>query len=165
MERKISKILKEWKESKSRLPLLLHGARQVGKTYTLLQFGKSDFQNVVYLNFENNTELQKVFGGDISPKKLLPQLQLIAGQSILEEKTLLIYDEVQTCERALTSLKYFAEQAPKYAVVAAGSLLDVAINREQYSFPVGKVQIEHMYPMDFEEFLWAMDKKEAVAMI
>ena len=165
MERKISKILKEWKASKSRLPLLLHGARQVGKTYTLLQFGKSDFQNVVYLNFENNTELQKVFAGDISPKQLLPQLQLIAGQSILEEKTLLIYDEVQTCERALTSLKYFAEEAPQYAVAAAGSLLGVAINREQYSFPVGKVQIEQMYPMDFEEFLWAMDKKEAVAMI
>jgi predicted AAA+ superfamily ATPase len=165
MERKIAKILKEWKESKSRLPLLLHGARQVGKTYTLLQFGKSDFQNVVYLNFENNTELQKVFAGDISPKQLLPQLQLIAGQSIFEEKTLLVFDEVQTCERALTSLKYFAEQAPTYAVVAAGSLLGVAVNREQYSFPVGKVQIEHLYPMDFEEFLWAMDKKEAVAII
>jgi predicted AAA+ superfamily ATPase len=165
MERKIAKILKEWKESKSRLPLLLYGARQVGKTYTLLQFGKSDFQNIVYLNFENNTELQKVFAGDISPKLLLPQLQLIAGQSIFEEKTLLIFDEVQTCERALTSLKYFAEQAPSIAVVAAGSLLGVAINREQYSFPVGKVQIEHLYPMDFEEFLWAMDKKEAITII
>ena len=165
MERKITKILKEWKASKSRLPMILHGPRQVGKTYTLLQFGKTDFQNVVYLNFENNIELQKVFTGDISPKQLLPQLQLIAGQSIFEEKTLLVFDEVQTCERALTSLKYFAEQTPKYAVVAAGSLLGVAINREQYSFPVGKVQIEHLYPMDFEEFLWAMDKKQAVAII
>jgi predicted AAA+ superfamily ATPase len=130
-----------------------------------LQFGKSNFQNVVYLNFENNTELNEIFAGDISPKMLLPKLQLITSQSIFEEKTLLIFDEVQTCERALTSLKYFAEQAPKYAVAAAGSLLGVAINREQYSFPVGKVQIEYMFPLDFEEFLWAMNKKEAATII
>lgn len=165
MERKIVEVLKKWKESKNRLPLLLHGARQVGKTFTLLHFGKLNFQNVVYFNFENNPELLEIFSGDISPKQLLPKLQLIASQSIFEEKTLLIFDEIQACERALTSLKYFAELAPKYAVVAAGSLLGVAVNREQYSFPVGKVQIEHMYPMDFEEFLWAMNKKDAIKMI
>ncbi len=165
MERKVAEILKKWKKSNHRLPLLLHGARQVGKTYTLLHFGKLQFENVVYLNFENNPALQDIFAGEITPKQLLPKLQLIANQSILEENTLLFFDEIQSCERALTALKYFAEQAPKYAVVAAGSLLGVAVNREQYSFPVGKVQIEHLYPMDFEEFLWAMGKKGAVKII
>ena len=96
---------------------------------------------------------------------MLPKLELLANQSVFEKQTLLFFDEIQACERALTSLKYFAEQAPQFHVVAAGSLLGVAVNREQYSFPVGKVQIEHMYPMDFEEFLWAMGKKRAVEII
>lgn len=165
MERKIVGVLKNWQNSKNRLPLLLHGARQVGKTYTLLHFGKENFQNVVYFNFENNPELLAIFSGDITPVNLLPKLQLVASQSIFEDKTLLIFDEIQASERALTSLKYFAEQAPQIAIVAAGSLLGVAVNRAQHSFPVGKVQIEHLYPMDFEEFLWAMNKKDAVAII
>ncbi|OFX62542.1 MAG: ATPase [Bacteroidetes bacterium GWA2_30_7] len=165
MERKIDFILQQWKNSELRLPLILHGARQVGKTYTLLNFGKSNYQNVVYFNFENNPSLQSIFSEDISPDILMPKLQLIANQSIFEESTLLFFDEIQTCERALTSLKYFAENAPKFHIVAAGSLLGVVVNRKQYSFPVGKVQIEHLYPMDFEEFLWALGKKEAIEII
>jgi predicted AAA+ superfamily ATPase len=92
-------------------------------------------------------------------------LQLIANQSIVPEKTLVFFDEIQSCERALTSLKYFAEEAPQYAIASAGSLLGVAVNRQQFSFPVGKVQFEHLFPMDFEEFLWAMNKKDAVEII
>ncbi|MBU0486553.1 MAG: ATP-binding protein [Bacteroidetes bacterium] len=165
MERKTVSVLSKWKQSKTRRPLLVYGARQVGKTYSLLHFGKSFYQNTVYLNFENNPELHQIFDGDISPDKLLPKLQLVANQSVFPEETLLIFDEVQACERALTSLKYFAEQSPEIHVVAAGSLLGVALNRNKYSFPVGKVQIEYMHPMDFEEFLWAMQKKDAVGII
>ncbi|MCX6327522.1 MAG: ATP-binding protein [Bacteroidia bacterium] len=165
MERKIAIILKSWKESRARLPLILQGSRQVGKTFALLQFGKSHYRNVAYFNFENNPELHKVFARDISPAQLLPQLMLLSNQTIFETNTLIIFDEIQACERALTSLKYFAELAPGYHLVAAGSLLGVAVNRKQYSFPVGKVQVQHLYPMDFEEFLWAMGNKEGVAII
>lgn len=165
MERKIDKLLKNWKDSRNRLPLILQGARQVGKTFTLLQFGKKNYRNVAYFNFENNPELNMIFAKDISAEQLLPQLMLLSNQTIFEENTLIIFDEIQACERALTSLKYFAESAPGYHVVAAGSLLGVAINRKQYSFPVGKVQIQHLFPMDFEEFLWAMGNKKGVAII
>jgi predicted AAA+ superfamily ATPase len=165
MERKIAAILKTWKDSSARLPLILQGARQVGKTFALLKFGKSHYRNVAYFNFENNPELHSVFDRDISPAHILPQLMLLANQTIFEANTLIIFDEIQACERALTSLKYFAELAPEYHLVAAGSLLGVAVNREKYSFPVGKVQIQHLYPMDFEEFLWAMGNKAGGAII
>jgi len=102
MERKIDKLLKTWKESRSRLPLILQGARQVGKTFTLLQFGKTNYQNVAYFNFENNPELNMIFAKDISPAQLLPQLMLLSNQTIFEENTLVIFDEIQACERALT---------------------------------------------------------------
>jgi len=165
MERKVNIFLKSWKDSRSRLPLILQGARQVGKTFSLLQFGKANYQNVAYFNFENNPELNRVFAKDISPDQLLPQLMLISNQTIFEENTLIIFDEIQACERALTSLKYFAELGPGYHVTAAGSLLGIAVNRAQYSFPVGKVHIENLYPMDFEEFLWAMGNKQGVDII
>jgi len=109
MERKVNIFLKSWKDSRSRLPLILQGARQVGKTFSLLQFGKANYQNVAYFNFENNPELNRVFAKDISPDQLLPQLMLISNQTIFEENTLIIFDEIQACERALTSLKYFAD--------------------------------------------------------
>lgn len=165
MERKINKTLHIWKKSNTRLPLILQGARQVGKTFTLLQFGKDNYRNVAYFNFESNPELHAVFERDITPATLLPQLMLLSNQTIFIEETLIIFDEIQACERALTSLKYFAELAQQYHIVAAGSLLGVAVNREQHSFPVGKVQMVHLYPMDFEEFLWAMGKKEGAAII
>lgn len=165
MERKISTTLINWKNSTNRLPLILQGARQVGKTFTLLNFGKSNYHNIAYFNFENNPDLHTLFLGDISPERLIPRLALLSNQPIIEEKTLIIFDEIQACERALTSLKYFAEDAPLFHIAAAGSLLGVAVNRNQFSFPVGKVDIKHLYPMDFEEFLWAFDKKEAVTII
>lgn len=165
MERKIDKKLLSWKQSKSRLPLILQGPRQVGKTYTLLAFGKSHYKNVVYINFESSNEVQAIFERDLSPGRILRDLSVFTGETILEHESLVFFDEIQACERALTSLKYFAEEANNFHVVAAGSLLGVAVNREKYSFPVGKINIFTMYPMDFEEFLWAIGQKDGAAVI
>lgn len=158
MYRKISQKLLAWKESPFRKPLLLQGARQVGKTFSVLEFGRNNYENVAYFNFETNTQLNATFEENIEPWYLLPILSHIAGTSIIKEKTLIIFDEVQLCERALTSLKYFCEQAPEYHIIALGSLLGVAVNRKTYSFPVGKVDMLTMYPMDMEEFLLALDE-------
>lgn len=156
MYRKITDYLENWKKSPNRKPLILQGARQVGKTYALLDFGKRYYENVAYFNFETNPKLIETFSENISPSYLLPILSHISGQTIVTEKTLIIFDEVQLCERALTSLKYFYEEAPEYHIVVAGSLLGVAVNRKQFSFPVGKVDIKTLYPMDIEEFMLAM---------
>lgn len=156
MNRKITNDLLKWKNSPVRKPLILQGPRQVGKTYTLLEFGRENYDTIAYFNFQTNPVLSKTFDESLEPAYLLPVLQRIAKVSILKERTLIIFDEVQLCERALTSLKYFCEQAPEYHVIAAGSLLGVAVNRKQYSFPVGKVNIMNMYPMNFFEFLDAL---------
>ena len=156
MYRKITNYLEDWKKRADRKPLILQGARQVGKTYALLDFGKRYYENVAYFNFETNPKLIETFSENISPNYLIPILSHISGQTIVTEKTLIIFDEVQLCERALTSLKYFYEEAPKYHIVVAGSLLGVAVNRKQFSFPVGKVDIKTLYPMDMEEFMLAM---------
>lgn len=156
MYRKITDYLENWKKSPNRKPLILQGARQVGKTYALLDFGKRYYENVAYFNFETNPKLIDTFSENISPSYLIPILSHISGQTIVTEKTLIIFDEVQLCERALTSLKYFYEEAPDYHIVVAGSLLGVAVNRKQFSFPVGKVDIKTLYPMDMEEFMLAM---------
>ena len=158
MYRKISQKLLAWKESPFRKPLLLQGARQVGKTFSVLEFGRNNYENVAYFNFETNTQLNATFEENIEPGYLLPILSHIAGTSIIKKKTLIIFDEVQLCERALTSLKYFCDQAPEYHIIALGSLLGVAVNRKTYSFPVGKVDMLTMYPMDMEEFLLALDE-------
>ncbi|MCU0462793.1 MAG: ATP-binding protein [Bacteroidales bacterium] len=165
MERKIEKTLLQWKNSRNRLPLILQGARQVGKTHSVLYFGRSHFKNVIYLNFESNTELHRIFERDLSPGRILKELSVYSGESIFEKGSLIFFDEVQACNRALTSLKYFAEQAPGYAIIAAGSLLGIAIRRQDHSFPVGKVRMEYLYPMDFEEFLWAIDQKKSAGII
>lgn len=165
MYRKIMNFLEEWKESRHRKPLILQGARQVGKTYSLLEFGRKCYENVAYFNFETNPKLAKTFEENISPKYLLPILSHLAGQTIIREKTLIIFDEVQLCERALTSVKYFCEDAPDYPIIVAGSLLGVAVNREKFSFPVGKVEIKTLYPMDMEEFLLALGEDELVKQI
>ncbi|MBR0509423.1 MAG: ATP-binding protein [Clostridia bacterium] len=162
MFRKIQYYLEQWKNSPYRKPLILQGARQVGKTYAILEFGRKHYENVAYFNFETNPKLNACFDGDISPAGLLPLLSRIARETIVKEKTLIVFDEVQLCERALTSLKYFCEQAPDYHIIVAGSLLGVAVNRAAFSFPVGKVDIKTLYPMDMEEFLIAMDE-EALA--
>lgn len=165
MYRKIVKYLEEWKEDAHRKPLILQGARQVGKTYSILEFGRTHYENVVYFNFETNPKLGESFGEDISPGYLLPILSHIAGQTIVSEKTLVVFDEVQLCERALTSLKYFCEDAPEYHIIVAGSLLGVAVNRAEFSFPVGKVTMKTLYPMDMEEFLLAMGEEDLVERI
>lgn len=165
MYRKVMSFLEAWKESKHRKPLILQGARQVGKTYAILEFGRRHYENVAYFNFETNPKLSETFDENIAPDYLLPILSHIAGVTIVKEKTLIVFDEVQLCEWALTSLKYFYEDAPGYHVVALGSLLGVAANRAKFSFPVGKVDMKTMYPMDMEEFLLAMGEKALVARI
>ena len=165
MKRKVLKWLIEWKNSTNRKPLILQGARQVGKTYSALTFGKEYYDSVVYFNFENNKELAKIFDRDLEPERIIRELSINSGKSILKEKTLIFFDEIQACERALTSLKYFNENANEYHIIAAGSLLEVAVNREQYSFPVGKVQLKTLYPLDFEEFLMAINEKDLIELI
>jgi len=155
MERKIEKYLIKWKSSSRRMPLLIYGARQVGKTYSALTFGKAYYRNTVYFNMEDSKEITTIFERDLNPERIVRELSAKIGQSIFKKETLIIFDEIQSCERALTALKYFCEEAPEYHIIAAGSLLGVALNREKYSFPVGKVDMITLYPLDFEEFLWA----------
>ena len=165
MDRKIMNYFKNWKDNPHRKPLILQGARQVGKTYSILEFGRNCYENVVYFNFETNPKLSETFEENIAPDYLIPILSHISGQTIVKEKTLIVFDEVQLCERALTSLKYFCEDAPEYHIVVAGSLLGVAVNREKFSFPVGKVDLKTLYPMDIEEFMLALGEDELVEQI
>ena len=166
MERIITQELLEWKNmQKDRLPLVLYGARQVGKTYTLLKFGQDYYKNTIYVNFERMPVIAEFFHGDLQPDRILQFLEEFFSDRIIPEQTLIIFDEIQACERALTSLKYFAEEAPEYHIAAAGSLLGVAVNRENYSFPVGKVIMKTMYPMRFGEFLLAMGNQHLVTQI
>ena len=165
MYRKIMGFLEAWKENEHRKPLILQGARQVGKTYSILEFGRIHYENVAYFNFETNPKLNETFEEKISPDYLIPILSHIAGQTIVKEKTLIVFDEVQLCERALTSLKYFCEDAPDYHIIVAGSLLGVAVNRAKFSFPVGTVDMKTLYPMDMEEFMIAVREDELVEQI
>lgn len=165
MYRKIMDFLESWKKNEHRKPLILQGARQVGKTYAILEFGRTHYENVAYFNFETNPKLNETFEEKIDPDYLIPILSHIAGQTIIKEKTLIVFDEVQLCERALTSLKYFYEDAPEYHIIVAGSLLGVAVNRARFSFPVGKVDIKTLYPMDMEEFMLAMGERKLVEQI
>ena len=165
MYRKVIRFLEDWQNSPHRKPLILQGARQVGKTYSILEFGRTHYDNVAYFNFETNPKLNETFDENISPDYLIPILSHIAGQTIVREKTLIVFDEVQLCERALTSLKYFCEDAPDYHIIVAGSLLGVAVNRARFSFPVGKVDLKTLYPMDIEEFMLAMGEETLVQQI
>jgi predicted AAA+ superfamily ATPase len=157
MKRKIYDKLVSWKNKTDRMPLLVNGARQVGKSYILQEFGKQEYENFVVVNFETDKAISEKFGEDISPMPLIQYLEIVRSTRIIPGKTLVIFDEIQANERALTSLKYFCEQLPEYHIIAAGSLLGIAINREKYSFPVGKVDELTLHPMDFEEFLWAVN--------
>ena len=165
MERKLMDRLRAWKENPRRMPLLLDGARQVGKTYTALTFGKEQYKNTVYFNMEDSSEIQASFERDFNIGRLIRELSVKAGATIFPGDTLIIFDEIQACERALTSLKYFCENGPEYHIIAAGSLLGVALKRERFSFPVGKVDRLTLYPLDFEEFLWAVGQKPMAEMI
>ena len=155
MEREITQQLIQWKNSRRRKPLLLTGVRQCGKTYILMQFGKSRYENTVYLNFEKNEKLKGIFAYDFDIERILKEIQISEKQQILPEKTLLIFDEVQECPRAITSMKYFCENRPDLHLICAGSLLGVALRQENISFPVGKVNRMQMYPMNFREFVRA----------
>ena len=140
------------------MPLILNGARQVGKTYILKEFASAHFNQFVYINLETNSRINSYFDGDINPIHIVQYLESYSDIRIIPGETLIIFDEIQSCSRALLSLKAFYEEAQQYHIVAAGSLLGVAVNREKYSFPVGKVDELSMFPMDFEEFLWAMKR-------
>ena len=159
MFRTIDNALSQWKDKKTRLPLVLNGARQVGKTYSLKEFGKTHFQNIVYINLEVNANVNAFFDGDLGAQRIIQYLETVAECRIVAETSLIVFDEIQSCPRALLSLKSFAEDAPQYHIVAAGSLLGVAINREQFSFPVGKVDKITMFPMDFGEYLLAIGRQ------
>ena len=169
MERLFMKDLIAWKSSSNRMPLMVFGARQVGKSTTIFEFGKNNYTNVVLCNFDNNEPLKKIFDKDLNPQRIIMELEVLFGQSINKGSTLIFFDEVQDCAKAITSLKYFCEQANDYHIIAAGSLLGVAVNRKikvkegekivekGVSYPVGKVNILNVYPMNFQEFLMAVN--------
>ncbi len=160
MKRFILSELIKWKESKYRKPLILKGARQIGKTYILKQFGEENYEGVAYFNFDHDEGLYNIFRHTKDPKRILEQLSFIYGKAILPEKTLIIFDEIQECPNALNSLKYFQEEANEYHIVCAGSLLGIRLSHT--SFPVGKVEFINMYPMTFSEFLIADDCENLV---
>ncbi len=158
MERTIYQQLLDWKTSVHRKPLILQGARQVGKTYILKHFGKNEFRNLVYINCDNHAEMSHMFF-DYDIPRIIRSLSAISGETIVAGQTLIFLDEIQEVDRGLASLKYFCENAPEYHVVVAGSLLGITLH-EGTSFPVGKVDMLSLYPMDFEEFLLAMGKTQ-----
>ena len=150
--------LYQWKDSKYRKPLIIRGARQVGKTWLMKNFGQSAYQNTVYVNFDNNKRMEELFSADLQVERLIMGLELYSGQKIDPANTLLIFDEVQEVPKALTSLKYFHENAPHYHIVCAGSLLGVALHQGT-SFPVGKVDFLDLYPLSLFEFMMALGKE------
>ena len=160
MKRFITEELINWKNSNDRKPLILRGARQVGKTYILKEFGKNNYENVAYFNFDHDEGLAQLFSNSKDPKRIIEQLSLACGQKIKPEITLIIFDEIQECYDALNSLKYFCEEASDYHVVAAGSLLGIRLS--ETSFPVGKVTFLNLYPMTFSEFLIADNSENLV---
>ncbi len=143
----------KWKNSNDRKPLLLYGARQVGKTYLVKEFGNKFFKDIIYVNFETNNIVSQIINENITPEFIIKNLEVIFGRVIDKDNTLIFFDEIQKNTRALTSLKYFCEDAPEYYVIGAGSLLGVHINKKDFSFPVGKVDFLTIYPLTFEEFL------------
>lgn len=160
MRRYIKEQLIEWKNRKDKKPLILKGARQVGKTYILKEFGQEQYENVAYFNFDHDEALKELFVTTKDPKRILEQLVFVTGKAIEPQKTLIIFDEVQECPDALNSLKYFQEEANEYHIVCAGSLLGIKLSHT--SFPVGKVEYLEMYPMTFTEFLLADNQDNLV---
>lgn len=157
MERFIMDELVKWKTKKKRKPLIIHGARQTGKTWIMQEFGKRYFDTCIYINFENNERMKNTFEQDYDIKRILTALKIEANQSFQAENTLLIFDEIQEVPKAMTALKYFYENAPEYNIVAAGSLLGMSLHAGT-SFPVGKVEFLHLYPLNFREFLKALSE-------
>lgn len=158
MYRVALEALHKWKNSKYRKPLIIEGARQVGKTWLMKEFGRTVYQDMVYINFDANSSMAELFAVDLNTDRLLMGLELYAGRKIHPEQTLLIFDEVQEVPKALSSLKYFYENAPEYHIICAGSLLGLALHGGT-SFPVGKVDFLKLYPLSFREFLMATGKE------
>ena len=161
MRRYIMDKLVDWKNRTNRKPLILKGARQVGKTYILKEFGEENYENIAYFNFDHDEALKELFLNTKDPKRILEQLVFATGKSIKPEKTLIIFDEIQECPDALNSLKYFQEDANEYHIVCAGSLLGIKLSHT--SFPVGKVDFLEMFPMTFSEFLLADGQENLVS--
>lgn len=164
MKRFALEKLKIWKEKPDRKPLIIRGARQVGKTWLMKEFGKTCFEKTAYVNFDSNPRMQQLFEGEIDVERMILAISAETGVSINCTDTLLIFDEVQEVPKALGSLKYFCENAPEYAIVAAGSLLGVAMHKGT-SFPVGKVDFMDLYPLSFQEFLCALGEERFVTML
>lgn len=152
-------LLYKWKDKKGRKPLIIRGARQVGKTWLMKEFGAKAYKKCVYISFDNNQRMQELFAADLNIERIVTGLELNAGHKIDPAETLLIFDEIQEVPKALTSLKYFNENAPQYHIVCAGSLLGVALHQGT-SFPVGKVEFIDLYPLSFQEFMLAMGKEQ-----
>ncbi len=161
MYRKIEKDLMQWKKDFKR-PLMLVGARQTGKTYILEEFCQNNFNNYIYINLDKEESIQDIFRDTIDPDKIIEKLEIIKNININVDDTIIFFDEIQVSERAITSLKYFCESEKPYKIVCAGSLLGVKINRFHSSFPVGKVNIKYLYPMDFEEYLIAIGENKLI---
>lgn len=150
--------LRNWKHKKNRKPLIIEGARQVGKTWIMKEFGRQEYQNIVYINFDSNARVAELFSADLNTQRILRGIEIYAGKKIDPENTLIIFDEVQEVPKALSSLKYFCEDAPEYHIVCAGSLLGIALH-DGTSFPVGKVEFLKLHPLSYKEFLIATGKE------
>jgi predicted AAA+ superfamily ATPase len=164
MERFAEKLLKDWKVKTARKPLLVYGARQIGKTWLMKQFGRTEFENMVYVNFEKEINLRQLFEQDYDPKRIIRSLETYYSLDIQPGKTLLIFDEIQEAKGAMTSLKYFREDLPEQHIIGAGSLLGIALT-QQTSFPVGQVEFLNLYPMSFQEFLFATGNSKLVGLL
>ena len=158
MKRTIDPILQQWKHSRVRQPLLIRGARQVGKTYSVTAFGKREFENIVTVNFEEHPELGRCFS-DFDPQGIIDRLSILTRMTISPGRILLFLDEIQECPEAITSLRYFLEKMPELHVIGAGSLIEFALHAEEFRMPVGRVQSVYMYPMSFGEFLIAVGEE------
>ena len=155
MYRFAMKSLYKWKESRYRKPLIIEGARQVGKTWLMKEFGKKAYKDMIYINFDSNSRMAELFASDLNTDRLIMGLEIYSGKRIDPENTLIVFDEVQEVPRALSSLKYFCEDAPQYHIMCAGSLLGIALHSGT-SFPVGKVDFLKLYPLSYKEFLMAV---------
>ena len=164
MYRTAIELLYKWKDKKSRKPLIIRGARQVGKTWLMKEFGAKAYKKCVYISFDNNQRMQELLAADLNIERIVTGLELYAGHKIDPVETLLIFDEIQEVPKALTSLKYFNENAPQYHIVCAGSLLGVALHQGT-SFPVGKVEFIDLYPLSFQEFMLAMGKEQYIKLL
>ncbi|MFI3208874.1 MAG: AAA family ATPase, partial [Eubacteriales bacterium] len=164
MEREIMKQLLQWKGKSDRKPLIIEGARQVGKTWIMKEFGKCAYESTLYINFDNNVQMATLFSSDYNIERILLALEIHSGMKINPENTLLIFDEIQEVPNALSSLKYFYENAPQYHIICAGSLLGLALHGGT-SFPVGKVDFLKLYPLSYKEFLLALSLDSYVTLL